>query len=121
MVPVACPVANSRRTERRRHWRVELRAVLAGLVALAASPAVAQDLSNRSFHIQAGGSGITSLKRANDVHDTDYIAANSALGRLIIKFRTTPNGDWQELAEILPQSSAGQSIVYAMGRFGRPL
>jgi hypothetical protein len=87
-----------------------LRAVLAASV-LAGLPlaAAAEDLSNRAFQIQYGPSGITSLKRTGDVHDTDYIAANGALGRLIVRYRTAANGDWKELRDLLLKRSAASA------------
>ena len=46
-------------------------------------------------------------------HDTDYIQAGGALGRLPIRFRTTPNGDWRELRERTLVPQAGQSVASA--------
>ena len=40
----------------------------------------ADDLKNNSFTIQYDAQGIRSLKRTNDVHDTDYIQAGGSLG-----------------------------------------
>ena len=74
--------------------------VAAGVMAGLAVPAAADDLSNQSFKIQYDAQGIRSLKRTSDVHDTDYIQAGGALGRLLIRFRTTANGDWRELREM---------------------
>jgi hypothetical protein len=80
-----------------------------------ASPAVAQDLSNQAFTIQYDATGIKSLKRTADVHDTDYIAANGRLGRLLVRYRTTPNGDWRELREILMTGSPqARTVTYAL-------
>jgi len=76
----------------------------------------AQDLSNHAFRVRYDASGIRSLKRTKDVHDTDYIAANGVLGRLLIRFRTTANGDWRELREMLMAEPAGsQSVSYTLG------
>ncbi|HET7618406.1 MAG TPA: hypothetical protein VFK20_07850, partial [Vicinamibacterales bacterium] len=87
----------------------------AALLAVPAG-ASADDLSNRAFQIQYDESGIHSLRRTNDVHDTDYIAPRGALGRLLIRYRTTVNGDWRELADLLPQpSNSADTIRYALG------
>jgi hypothetical protein len=86
------------------------------LVGPSAFEGAAQDLSNNAFRIQYDESGIRSLKRTADVHDTDYIAANGSLGRLLIRFRTTPNGDWRELREMLMQpGGSAQTIRYSLG------
>ncbi len=88
----------------------------AALVALATA-ARADDLSNQSFTIQYDAQGIRSLKRTNDLHDTDYIQANSTFGRLLIRYRTTQNGDWRELREMMlqPANGPGPRVEYLMG------
>ena len=91
-------------------------AVLLAAVAASAAPCSADELSNGAFRIQYDASGVRSLRRTNDIHDTDYIAANGTLGRLLIRYRTTRNGDWRELRDmLLTGEQKGQSISYAMG------
>jgi hypothetical protein len=100
------------------------------LLALFGAPiapsARAQDLSNRAFQIRYDGAGITSLKRTGDVADTDYIAANGALGRLIVRYRTAAHGDWKELRDPIFTGRAdvagGSSVVaYSLGAPQRSL
>ena len=83
------------------------------------SAAGADDLANQAFKIQYGGDGIRSLRRTGDTYDTDYIAANSALGRLLVRFRASPNGDWRELRDLIArpaaQPSAAGTIEYVLG------
>jgi hypothetical protein len=87
-----------------------------GLLGPLASVADAQELSNQAFRIAYDESGIRSLKRTNDVHDTDYIAANGRLGPLLLRYRVTPNGDWRELRHVrLTGEQAGRSITYTLG------
>ena len=88
-----------------------------------AVPAAADDLSNQSFTIQYDAQGIRSLKRTSDVHDTDYIQAGGALGRLLIRFRTTANGDWRELREmtLVPQGTGADRVSYMLGTRQRTL
>ena len=64
-------------------------AIVVLLSFLSASSAQAQELANDAYRIQFDESGIRSLRRANDVHDTDYIAANGRLGRLLVRYRTS--------------------------------
>ncbi|HJR60010.1 MAG TPA: DUF5695 domain-containing protein [Vicinamibacterales bacterium] len=95
-----------------------MRIVVGLVIALTtcASPVRADDLSNNAFRIQYDESGIRSLRRANDIHDTDYIAANGRLGRLLVRYRTTANGDWRELREMLMTAQQeGRSVSYALG------
>ena len=81
---------------------------------IVASAASADELSSRTFHLQYDASGITSLKRAGDVADTDYIAANGALGRLIVRYRTAIHGDWKELRDLIPIRGSAREIRYAL-------
>jgi len=79
----------------------------------------AAELANQAFRIQYDSSGIRSLKRVNDVHDTEYIGANGTLGALVVRYRATPNGHWREVREILetePETSDGRTISYVLGR-----
>ena len=88
----------------------------------AASAAAADDLKNESFTIQYDAQGIRSLKRSNDVHDTDYIQSGGSLGRLLIKFRNTANGDWRELREmVLQPGGSTSSVSYVLGTRQRTL
>jgi hypothetical protein len=76
----------------------------------------AQDLSNQSFTLRYDGTGVRSLKRTADKYDTDYIAANAALGRLLIRYRSAPNGDWHELRDPMPIPNASHGAVeYVLG------
>ena len=89
--------------------------VLIGILGITTSSAQADELRNGVFNVQLDASGIKSLRRTNDTYDTEYIAANGTLGRLLIRYRTTRNGDWRELRELLPIARAdGRSASYAM-------
>jgi uncharacterized protein DUF5695 len=85
------------------------------VVVLAAGAADAGDLSNDAFRIQYDAGGIRSLKRTADVHDTDYIATGGALGRLVVHYRTAPNGDWRELKELIAGPDDGTGLHYVLG------
>src|SRR3954471_16206295 len=83
-----------------------------------AAAASGDDWSNRSFQLQYDANGVTSLKRTGDVADTDYIAAGGALGRLIVRYRTTANGDWKELRELMlarRATATSSELVYTLG------
>ena len=89
--------------------------VLIGMLVITTSSAHADELRNGVFNVQLDASGIKSLRRTNDTYDTEYIAANGTLGRLLIRYRTTRNGDWRELRELLPIDRAdGRSARYVM-------
>jgi hypothetical protein len=96
---------------------VKVSSLVLGLsLASIAAPAFAQELSNAAFQIQYDESGIRSLRRTNDVHDTDYIAANGRLGPLLVRYRTTRHGDWRELRQLLlTGQEKGRSISYTLG------
>ena len=72
-------------------------------------PAGSRALSNRAFQMRADETGITSMKHTGDVADTDYIAARGALGRLLVRYRTTVNGDWKELRDLVPDFASSPS------------
>jgi hypothetical protein len=78
-------------------------------------PATADELSNRAFQIRYDAAGITSLKRTGDVADTDYIAAGSAFGRLLVRYRTSPHGDWKELRDLIQTGASPSSVQYRAG------
>lgn len=86
------------------------------LLGACAVPAAAQELSNDVFRLQFDESGIRSLRRANDVHDTDYIAAGGRLGPLLVRYRTSAHGDWRELRQMLMTGhEPGRSVSYTLG------
>jgi len=89
-------------------------ALIAVALAAGARPAASDDLANGAFRIQYGTSGVTSLKRTADVADTDYIAANAALGRLIVRYRTAVHGDWKELRDLVSTGASASEILYAL-------
>src|SRR5262245_66539663 len=83
-------------------------AVFAAALIVAARPSAADDLANGAFRIQYDKGGLTSIRRTADVADTDYIAQNGSLGRLVIRYRAAPNGEWKELRELVP---AGVGVI----------
>jgi hypothetical protein len=107
--------AQGRLTMNRIRWPWGL---LSCLVLAPLSVASAAEFANQAFRIQYDASGIRSLKRTNDLHDTEYIGANGILGSLVVRYRTTPNGHWREAREIIgtePESPGGQTISYTLG------
>ncbi len=75
------------------------------------------ELANKAFQIRHDAAGILSLKRTNDVHDTEYIGTNGRLGGLVVRYRSAPNGDWRELREVMSAEPAagGEGVVYRLG------
>ncbi len=65
------------------------------LVNVPGSPYTGGSGSTPEFRIRFDGNGITSLKKTNDVYDTDYIARGSTLGHLRIRYRLL-EGEWEE-------------------------
>lgn len=73
-------------------------------------------LSNSIFEIKYSDEGIISLKRVNDLHDTNYIASGNAIGRLIIRYRTPNENEWKDVSEIMPSvEQTNNSISYTLG------
>ena len=50
-----------------------------------------------SFKVQFGPAGITSLKRANDKYDTEYIARNRVLGHVNVRYKMGEN-EWRQFS-----------------------
>lgn len=86
-------------------------------VASTAAPASASDTAegvwrNESFTILYGEEGITSLRRTGDRYDTDYIAAERALGRdVAVRYRRAGEEDWETLDQVASKAPAGESVV----------
>jgi hypothetical protein len=60
----------------------------------------AQELRNSAFHVQYNDEGIVSLRRTNDVSGTEYIANGASFGRVVARYRTSPQGDWREIGQL---------------------
>jgi hypothetical protein len=95
-------------------------AIASFAAALLAAPLAAQELKTSTFTVRYGPSGVTSVRRTEDVADTEYVGANGTLGRLLIRYRTSPHGDWKELRDPMMTgraSDAGGSmtVVYELG------
>src|ERR1035441_3098907 len=76
----------------------------------------AQNLSNGAFTIQYSDEGIVSLRRANDVADTEYIANGGSLGRVVARYRTSQQGDWRDISHLkLAGAPTGNRIQYRVG------
>src|ERR1022692_2688095 len=88
------------------------------VVALLLLPAAvdAQNLRNSAFAIQYSDEGIVSLRRTNDVADTEYIANGGSLGRVVARYRTSPQGDWRDISHLkLAGAPIGNKIQYRVG------
>jgi hypothetical protein len=87
-------------------------------MALALLPGLAfgQTLNNDAFNIQYGAGGITSLRRANDIHDTEYITRGGVLGNVVIQYRIGAEQGWKTAREIGagPAAAPGSNTVHYM-------
>ena len=93
------------------------------MIALLLLPAVgAQNLRNGAFTIQYGDEGIVSLRRTNDVADTEYIATGGSLGPVVARYRTSPQGDWRDISHLKPAGEpTGNQIQYRLGNLLKTL
>jgi Family of unknown function (DUF5695) len=92
--------------------------------ALLLLPAVvgAQNLRNSAFTIQYSDEGIVSLRHTNDVHDTEYIANGGSLGRVVARYRTSPQGDWRDISHLkLAGEPTANRIQYRVGELLKTL
>src|SRR5689334_10860535 len=91
------------------------RFLFATLLLLAAT-AYAQNLRNNAFSVQYSDEGIVSLRRTNDVADTEYIASGGSLGRLVARYRTAGQSEWRDIGHLkLAGPSTGNTIQYRAG------
>jgi len=69
-------------------------------------------LSGSVFDIDYSEEGITGIKRVNDQYETNYIASDSAIGGLIIRYRSSGENEWREVSEILPSDEATDNTIH---------
>ena len=88
-----------------------------GCLLLLPAAVQAQNLRNSAFNIQYNDEGIVSLRRTNDVADTEYIANGSSLGPVVARYRTSPQGEWRDISHLkLAGEPTGNKIQYRLGR-----
>ncbi len=98
-----------------------VRLAIALLLLLPAAVA-AQNLRNGAFNIQYSDEGIVSLRRTTDVADTEYIAKGGSLGTVVARYRTSPQGDWRDVAHLkLAGEPTGNKIEYRAGNLLKTL
>ncbi len=86
------------------------------LLLLLPAAAGAQELRNNAFNIRYDDEGIVSLRRTNDVADTEYIANGGSLGRVVARYRTSPQGEWRDVGYLkLAGAPAANRIDYRVG------
>jgi len=82
----------------------------------------AQNLRNSAFNIQYSDEGIVSLRRTNDVADTEYVANGGSLGAVVARYRTSPQGDWRDIGHLkLAGEPIGTKIEYRLGELLKTL
>src|SRR6185369_15884333 len=82
----------------------------------------AQNLRNGAFNIQYSDGGIVSLRRTNDVADTEYIANGGSLGPVVARYRTSPQGDWHAIGNPkLEGEPTANQIQYRVGELLKTL
>jgi Family of unknown function (DUF5695) len=98
-----------------RHFIRPANLLLAGLLLLPAGVG-AQNLNNNAFTIQYNDEGIISLRRTKDVADTEYIAAGGSLGRVVARYRTSPQGAWRDISNLkLDGAPTATRVQYRVG------
>jgi Family of unknown function (DUF5695) len=86
------------------------------LLLLLSATAGAQNLRNNAFNIQYTDEGIVSLRRVNDVADTEYIGNGGSLGPVVARYRTSPQGDWRAVTHLkLAGEQTGNKVQYRAG------
>ena len=96
--------------------------LLTGAVFLLPALICAQSLQNGGFTIRYADEGIVSLRHTNDVADTEYITPGGSLGRVVARYRTSPQGDWRDISQLkMTGEPAGNTIQYRVGELLKTL
>ncbi len=86
-------------------------------MATAVFSAVGQTPSNSSFEMKYRTSGISSLQRAEDKYETDYIQSGYTLGDITIRYRAGGTGAWSEIsAAARDRNARGGTETYTINR-----
>jgi len=71
-----------------------------------------QVLTNRHFNLRFTPEGLVSLKRPNDVYDTDYILSRNSIGDVLISYRPAGAEDWKRISKAKLKSVNKKSASY---------
>ncbi len=103
------------------------RSIILGLATLILTPTWAfadGQLKDNDFAIQYGPHGITSLKRVQDVYDTEYVSMGGVLGNIAIQYKAPNDANWSMAKEIktvdepAAANSDANTINYSIGATG---
>lgn len=92
--------------------------VIASILLLVANARAEKPLKNGEFLLEYGPRGITSLKRVNDVHDTEYISSGGVLGNVAIQYKSVGAADWSVASDVVldaDPSTESNAIRYVIG------
>src|SRR5580704_11402631 len=94
----------------------QLRTFILILVCSRGVLALSQQLENDQFKIAFSPAGLTSLKRAQDAFDTDYVLGGRSLGDILVRYRA-PGEAWKDISSgtSVSQHSPGE-VTYQIGR-----
>src|SRR6266567_2061417 len=93
-----------------------MRILLLAIICLQSAASLGQQLSNSDFRLAYSGQGLSSLRRVQDLFDTNYIAGGRALGDVYIRYRTNGQSTWKEGLSAMAVTGVGQRVSYKIGR-----
>jgi len=95
---------------------LQLRRLFLVISCLGSTLALSQQLENGQFKVAFTSTGISSLKRVQDVFDTEYILGGRSLGEALVRYRAV-GGPWKEVSSgtAASQRSPGE-LAYQIGR-----
>src|SRR5580704_19286202 len=96
--------------------KAQLRKLILMVVCSHGILALSQQLENDQFKIGFSPAGLTSLKRVQDVFDTDYVLGGRSLGDILVRYRA-PGEAWKDISSgtSVSQRSANE-VTYQIGR-----
>lgn len=94
-----------------------MRILICLIASLSAGVLAGQTVSTQQFRIAYSADGITSIKRVNDVYDTDYLAPGQTLGDVSIRYRTPDDKAWKAIlrARTAGVSAPESGLSYMIG------
>jgi hypothetical protein len=72
-------------------------------------------ISNENFKLAFTAEGLSSLKRTNDIYDTDYIIQNSSIGDVLITYKSAGDSDYSRLHSARLISAGKNQARYNIG------
>lgn len=72
-------------------------------------------ISNENFKLNFTNNGLNSLKRVNDLYDTDYIMQNNSIADVLITYKPAGDSDYSRIQNAKLATVSGNKVIYNIG------